>query len=146
MQTSIPVTPENDEPDSYRAYSPLSPFKTRLRLLQFLGWPLKISNDEATEVKKRPCSILVLIYYLATMLSLNAMSMVAFTYMSYSEFRELFYEQNIKRWEQNSLMILTVSNMLFGPIIFYYFYKGLDHKMTAFLKRYSQVAEKLQGK
>ena len=146
MKTSIPVTPENDEPDSYRAYSPLSPFKTRLRLLQFLGWPLKISNDESTEVKKRPCSIMVLICYLATMLSLTAVSMVAFTYVSFSEFRALMYEQNIKKWEQNSLTLLTVPNMLFAPNMFYYFYSGLDLKMTSFLKTYSQAAEILQGK
>ena len=143
---NIPVTPKNDETVLSRACSPLSPLKTRLRLLQFLGWPLTITNEEATEVKKRTWSILVLICYLATMLLLTAVSMVAFTSMSPSKFRELINQHNIKRWEQNSLMLLTAPNMLFGPIMLYYFYKGLDHKMTAFLKRYSQIAEILQGK
>ena len=60
-------------------------------------------------------------------------------------FYELFYEYNIKRWEQNSLGILTASNVLFVPIMFYHSYKGLDNKMNSFLKRYSQVAEMLEG-
>ena len=67
MKTRIAITPENVP---LKTFSPLSPFKTQLRLLQFLGWPLKIANDEATEVKKRPWSILVLIGYLAYMMSL----------------------------------------------------------------------------
>ena len=147
MQTCIPVTPKNDETVLSRACSPLSPLKTRLRLLQFLGWPLEITNDEATEVRKRPWSILVLICYLAALILLTVVwILVAFTSMSYTEAREMWYQQNIKTWEQNSLVVLMVPNMLFGPIMFYYFYRGMDHKMTAFLNVYSQTAGILQGK
>ena len=62
-----------------------------------------------------------------------------------SEFTELFHKHNIKRWERNSLGMLHASNILFVPIMFYQSYKGLDNKMNSFLKRYSQVAEMLEG-
>ena len=147
MKTIIPVIPENGEPVPSKACSPLRPFKTRLRLLQFLGWPLKIANDEATEVKKRPWSIMFLILHILALVSLSVLLMVVATSSrSIPELKELMEQENIKKWEQKSLEILTAPNMLFGPIMFYYFYTGMDHKMTAFLKKYADVAETLQGK
>ena len=147
MKTIIPVIPENGEPVPSMACSPLRPFKTRLRLLQFLGWPLKIANDEATEVTKRPWSIMYLILHMAALVSLSVLVMVVLTSSrSIPELKELMEQENIKKWEQKSLEILTAPNMLFGPIMFYYFYTGMDHKMTAFLKEYAGVAELLRGK
>ena len=147
MKTSTPVTPQSNEIVLSGACSPLSPLKTRLRLLQFLGWPLKITNDEATEVRKRPWSILVLICYLAALILLAVVwILLAFTSMSYTEMRAMWYQQFSHGWEQNSLMVLMVPNMFFGPIMFYYSYRGMDQKMTAFLNVYTQIAGILQGK
>ena len=139
MKTRIPITPENVP---LKTFSPLSPFKTQLRLLQFLGWPLKIANDEATEVKKRPWSILVLICYLAYMMSLLAAFGIGFAFSStsVSELNEYWDQQHLTRWERNSLYVITLPNLLWTPVALYYLYMGLDNKMTPFLKGYAAIA------
>ena len=145
MKTRIVITPENVP---MKTFSPLSPFKTQLRLLQFLGWPLKIANDEATEVKKRPWSILVVIGHLAYMILLLAAFLIGFAFSStsLSDINEYWEQIHILRWERNSLYVITLPNLLLTPVALYSLYMGLDNKMTAFLKGYASIVVNFEGR
>ena len=142
MKAVIPVSPENIPSKA----SPFRPFKTHLKLLQFFGWPLKICYEEATEVRKRSCFIIILICFVVAVVTLLAMVTVGLTSKSVDGLNEIFMEnQNIKSWERISLYGLTFPSILLAPVLLYHLYNGVAHKMNAFLKEYAEVAETLQG-
>ena len=125
--------------------SPLSPLRIDLTVLQFLGWPLKIVDKEATEVTSRKCCVLVVVFWVAWVSALWGiqMSLIYYSYgFSWDDAEDIMRKENITSWDEKSMYILYVPNFV-RPFAIFCFYRGIDSKTTAFLKYFVRLGDRL---
>ena len=132
----------------FRHSSPLEPLKDNFTVLKSVGWPLKIVNNEGTEVRGRRFWALVIIWTI-WMFAFVGIEFSLFRFSSFSDFNSLLNktevilrEENIRSWDQKSLWILYAPNWV-RPWAILYFYKGLDIKMTALLQDFVRLGYQL---
>ena len=135
----------------FRHSSPLEPLKDNFTVLKSVGWPLKIVNNEGTEVRGRRFWALVIIWTIWMFAFVGIeFSLIHFSsYSNLSDFHSFFNktevilrEENIRSWDQKSLWILYAPNWV-RPWAILYIYKGLDIQMTAWLQDFVRLGYQL---
>ena len=123
--------------------SPLEPLKNSLTVLKLIGWPLKIVNNEATEVRRRNVCAFVIMWtiWMIAFAGIN-FSLVHLSGFSFNETEDILRKENIRSWDQKSLWILYVPNWV-RPWVMLYFYKDIDSKMTTLLRDFVRLGDHL---
>ena len=123
--------------------SPLEPLKNSLSVLKLIGWPLKIVNNEGTEVRGRKFYTLVIIWTI-WMLAFAGIqfSLVHLSGFSTNETEVILRKEHIRSWDQKSLWILYAPNWV-RPWAILYLYKDMDSKMTTLLRDFVRLGDNL---
>ena len=127
----------------HQPQSPLAPLKNTLKILKFIGWPLKFANNECTEVRRRNVWLLPIIW-VVWMLGFFGIesSFLYFSGFSLNESHVIMRKENIKTWDHRSLWIFTVPNWI-RPWGMLYFYKDVESDLTYLLKFFVLVGAHL---
>ena len=113
--------------------SPLTPMKNSLTILKFIGWPLKIVNNEGTEVRRRKFWVFVIIWTIWMFGFAGIEGSLAHFSGVFNETKVILRKENIKSWDEKSLWILYVPNWV-RPWAILHIYRDIDSKMSALLR------------
>ena len=131
----------------------MKPFKDHLRIFQFFGNPLKLTDKDGTEVECRSLPIIVFLCILHLVCMFGLLSIgwavgiaLSVRGKSMQEIYAIFHDQNISNWELLCQQVMLYPNIL-RPFGYLFFWKsdGQAQRMTEFAKQITVLEDETEG-